>query len=39
MISTGVWGPDMLLSASDDGDYRICGVCPLRGILNRTHGN
>jgi hypothetical protein len=39
MISTGVWGPDMLLSASDDGDYRIRGVCPLCSILNRTHGD
>jgi hypothetical protein len=39
MISTGVWGPDMLLNASDDGDYCIYGVCGACSILNRTHAN
>ena len=35
-----VWGgPDMLLNASDYGDYCICGLCPLFIILNRTRAN
>jgi hypothetical protein len=38
MIPTGVWGPDMLLNASDDRDYCNYGVCPLCSILNRTLG-